>query len=69
MAGQETDGDLWDETLGLGLLPPTVCACFRIPPLISMQNVRSRDPCSTKLALDQALCSCMVTHVSKSLNI
>jgi len=26
MAGQEIEGDLWDQSLGLDLLPPTECS-------------------------------------------
>ncbi len=29
MAGQEIEGDLWDQSLGLDLLPPIACAGFR----------------------------------------
>ncbi len=29
MAGQEIDGDLWDQYLGLGLLPPSARIGFR----------------------------------------
>ena len=54
MAGQENQGDLWGLTLGLDLLPPTACAGFRTLSLASVQNLGSRDPHLTKLALDQA---------------
>ena len=54
MAGQENEGDLWEQSLGLDLLPPTVCAGFRTLSLASVQNLGSRDPCLTKLALDLA---------------
>ena len=54
MAGQEKQGDLWGLSLGLDLLPPTVCAGFRTLSLASVQNLGSRDPCLTKLALDLA---------------
>jgi hypothetical protein len=30
MAGQEIEGDLWDQSLGLDLLPPFVCADFSL---------------------------------------
>jgi hypothetical protein len=38
MAGQEIEGDLWDQSLGLELLPPFVCAGFRTLSLASVQN-------------------------------
>jgi hypothetical protein len=67
MAGQEIEGDLWDQSSGLDLLPTIVCAGFRTLSLASVQNLgtRSRDPRLTKLALDQASCSYKLTHVSK----
>ena len=65
MAGQEIEGDLWDQSLGLDLLPPIACAGFRTLSLASVQNLGSRDPHLTKLALDQASHSCKWTHVSK----
>jgi hypothetical protein len=64
MAGQEIKGDLWDQSLGLDLLP-IVCAGFRTLSLASVLNLGSRDPHLTKLALDQASHSCKWTHVSK----
>jgi hypothetical protein len=64
MAGQEIEGDVWDQSLGLDLLPPIACAGFRTLSLASVQNLGSRDPHLTKLALNQALCSCKWTHVS-----
>ena len=63
MAGQEIKGDLWDQSLRLDLLPPIACAGFRTLFLASVQNLGSRDPRLTKLALDQALRSCELTHV------
>ncbi len=54
MAGQENKGDLWGGSLGLDLLLPTVCAGFRTLSLASVQSLGRRDPCLTKLALDQA---------------
>ena len=54
MAGQEKQGDLWGLSMGLDLLQPTVCAGFRTLSLASVQNLGRRDPCLTKLALDQA---------------
>jgi hypothetical protein len=42
MAGQEIEGDLWDQSLGLDLLPPIVCAGFRTLSLASVQNLGSR---------------------------
>ncbi len=53
MAGQEIEGDLWDQSLRLDdLLPPIACAGFRTLSLASVQNLGSRDPRLTKLALD-----------------
>jgi hypothetical protein len=65
MAGQEIEGDLWDQSLGLELLPPIACTGFRTLSLASVQNLGSRDPHLKKLALDQASRSCKWTHVSK----
>jgi hypothetical protein len=67
MAGQEIMGDLWDQSLGLDLLPHIVCAGFRILSHASVQNLGGRDPRKTKLALDQASRSCKLTHVSITL--
>ncbi len=53
MAGQEIEGDLWDQSLGLDLLSSIVCAVFRTLSLAFVQNLGSRDPRLTKLALDQ----------------
>ncbi len=46
MAGQEIEGDLWDQSLGLDLLltPSFECAGFRTLSLASVQNLGSRDP-------------------------
>ena len=65
MPGQEIEGDLWDQSLGLDLLPPIACAGFWTLSLASVQNLGSRDPHLTKLALDQASRSCKWTHASK----
>jgi hypothetical protein len=66
MAGQEIEGDLWDQSLGLELPPPIACAGgFRTLFLASVQNLGSRDPRLTKLALDQASLPRKLTHVSK----
>jgi hypothetical protein len=56
MARQEIEGDLWDQSTGRDLLHPSVCVGFRTlsEPPTSAQNVGSRDPRVTKLALDQA---------------
>ena len=54
MAGQENQGDLWGLSLGLDLLPLTVCAGFKTLSLASVQNLGSRDPGLKKLALDLA---------------
>jgi hypothetical protein len=56
MAGQEIEDDLWDQSLGLDLLQTMVCIGFRTLSLASVQNLGSRDPRLTKLALDQASC-------------
>ncbi len=64
MAGQEIEGDLWDQSLGLDLLPTIVCAGFRTLSLASVQNLGSREPRLTKLALNQASGSRKL-HVSK----
>jgi hypothetical protein len=65
MAGQEIKGDLWDQSLGLDLLPTIKCAGFRTLSLDSVQNLGSRDPRLMKLALDQASLPRELTHVSK----
>ncbi len=65
MAGQEIEGYLWDQSLGLDLLAPIVCAGFRTLSLASVQNLGSRDPHLTKLALYPASRSRKLTHVSK----
>jgi hypothetical protein len=39
MAGQEIEGYLWDQSLGLELLPPIACAGFRTLSLASVQNM------------------------------
>jgi hypothetical protein len=65
MAGQEIEGNLWDQSLRLDLPPPSVRVGFRTRSPTSVQNLGSRDPCLTKLALDQASHSCKLTHVSK----
>ena len=65
MAGQEIEGDLWDQSLGLDLLPPIACAGIRTLSLASVQNLGSRDPRLTKLALNQASLPRKWTHVSK----
>jgi hypothetical protein len=65
MAGQEIEGDLWDQSLGLDLPPPSARVGFRTRSPTSLRKLGSRDPRLTKLALDQASCSCKLTHVSK----
>jgi hypothetical protein len=67
MAGQEIKGDLrvWDQSLGLDLLPTIVCAGFRTLCLASVQNLGSIDPSLTELALDQASLPRKLIHVSK----
>ena len=54
MARQEIEGDLWDQSLGRDLLPPSTCVGFKTLYPTSVQNLGSRDPCLTKLALDRA---------------
>ncbi len=54
MAGQEIEGGLWDRYLGVGLLPPSERVGFTTLFPTSVQNLGSRDPRLTKLALDQA---------------
>ncbi len=46
MAGREIEGDLWDQSLGLDLLPTIVpvCAGFRTLSLASVQKLGSREP-------------------------
>ena len=66
MAGQEIEGGLWDQSLGLDLLPPFAAfAGFRTLSLAFEQNLGSRDLRLTKLALDQASLPRKLTHVSK----
>jgi hypothetical protein len=65
MAGQEIEGDLWDQSLRLDLPSTIVCAEFRTLSLASVQNFGSRDPSLRKLALDQASLPHKLTHVSK----
>ena len=70
MAGQEIKGDLWDQSLGLDMPPPSARVGFRTrsPGPTSVQNLGSRlsrDPRLTKLALDQASLPRKLTHVSK----
>ncbi len=66
MSGQEIKGDLCCQSLGLDLPPPSASVGFITRSPTSVQNLGSRDPCFTKLALDQAARSCQLTHVSKS---
>ena len=65
MARQEIKGDLWDQSSGRDLLPPSACVGLRLLSSTSMQNLGSRDPRLTKLALDQASLPRKWTHVSK----
>ncbi len=67
MAGQEIKSDLsgWDQSLGLDLLPPCAHLGLRSLPPTAVQELGSRNPCLTKLALNQASHSCRLTHVSK----
>jgi hypothetical protein len=63
MAGQEIKGDLWDQSLGLDLPPPSARVGFKTRSLTSVQNLGSRDPRLTKLALDQASLPRKLIHV------
>ena len=61
MVRQEIEGDLWDQSSGRNLLFLSACVgngWFEntVPP--SVQNLGSRDPRLTKLALHQALRAC-----------
>ena len=38
MAGQENEGELWDPSLELDVLPPTVCAGFKTHSLRQTDN-------------------------------
>ncbi len=64
MAGQEIKGDLWDQSLGLDLPPLSTRVGFRTRSPTSLQNLGSRDPRLTKLALDQASLPHKLTNVS-----
>jgi hypothetical protein len=55
MVGQEIKGNVWDQSLGLDLQPPSVRVGFRTLSPTSVQNLKSRDSRLTKLALDKAL--------------
>ena len=59
MARQEIEGDLWYQSSGLNLLPPSSCVGFRTRFLISVQYLGSKDPRLTKIALYHALRSCV----------
>ena len=39
MAGQESEGDLWDQSSGRDLLPPSACVGFRTLSPTSVQNL------------------------------
>jgi hypothetical protein len=58
MAGQEFEGDLWDQSLGLDLLAPSPSARvgFRTLSPTYVQNLGSRDPSLKTIALDRASC-------------
>jgi hypothetical protein len=64
MAGQEIEGGLSGISLW-GLICYHLSRALASLSLASMQNLGSRDPHLTKLALDQASRSCKWTHVSK----
>jgi hypothetical protein len=52
MAGQEIKGDLWDQSFGLDLPPPSARVGFRTRFPTSVQNLGSRDLRLTKLVLE-----------------
>ena len=54
MARQEIEGDLWDQSLGRDLLPPSACVGFRTLSPSSVQNLGSRDPRLTKTYQDSS---------------
>ena len=58
MVRQEIEGDLWDQSSGRNLLLLSACVGFRTLPPTSVQNLGSRDPRLTKLALHQASRAC-----------
>ena len=59
MARQEIEGDLWYQSSGRDLLPPSLRVGFRTLFPTSVRNLGSRDICLAKLAIIQALCSCV----------
>ena len=59
MARHQIEGDLWYQSSGHDLLPPSSCVGFRTLSPTSVQNLGSRDPRLTKIALYQALRSCV----------
>ena len=59
MSRHKIEGDLWYQSLGLNLLPPSSCVGFRTLSPTSVQNFGSRDPRLTKLAHYHALRSCV----------
>ncbi len=63
MAGQDIKVDLWDQSLGPDLPHPSARVGFRARSPNSVQNLGSRDPRLTKLALDQASLPRKLTHV------
>jgi hypothetical protein len=65
MAGKEIKDDLCNQSLGLDQPPPSTRVGFRTRSPTSVQNLGSRDPRLTKLALDQASLPRKLTHVSK----
>ncbi len=67
MAGQEIEGVLWDQSLGHDQPPPIASAGFRTLSLATVQNLGSRHPRLTKLALDQASLPRKLTHVSNGM--
>ena len=59
MARQEIEGDLWYQSSGRDLLPQSLRVGFITLSPTSVRSLGSRDPRLTKLARDQALCSCV----------
>ena len=55
MGRHEIEGDLWYQSLGRDLLPPSSCVGFRTLSPTSVQNLGSGDSLSRKLALNRAM--------------
>ncbi len=59
MARHKIKGDLWYQSLGRDLQPPSSYVGFRTLSPTSVQSLGSRDPRFTKLTLYQALRVCV----------